>query len=82
LISNAKKYSNKFIEIKLNREFLSIRNDGKIENIKNIADKYVRENKNEGGFGIGLYIVNKICKNYGFDFNIKNNNGVEVKIRF
>ena len=82
LLSNAKKYSNKFIEIKLNREFLSIRNDGKIENIKNIADKYVRENKNEGGFGIGLYIVNKICKNYGFDFNIKNNNGVEVKIRF
>ena len=72
LLSNAKKYSNEFIEIDLNNEYLSIKNDGEIKNIKNITKKYVRENKNEGGFGIGLYIVDKICKSYGFKFSINN----------
>jgi len=82
LLSNAKKYSNQFIEIKLTKEFLVIKNDGEIKNIKNITKKYVRENKNEGGFGIGLYIVDKICKYYKFRFIIRNETGVEVKILF
>ena len=80
LLSNAKKYSHQFIEIKLTKNYLMIKNDGEIKNLKNITKKYVRENKNEGGFGLGLYIVSEICKNYNFKFEIKNNNGVEVKI--
>jgi len=80
LLSNAKKYSNEFIEIILTKKYLSIKNDGEIKNIKNITKKYIRENKNEGGFGIGLYIVNKICEYYNFKLQIQNNNGVEIKI--
>jgi len=82
LLSNAKKYSKEFIEINLTKDYLSIRNDGEIKNVKKITQKYVRENENEGGFGIGLYIVDKICEYYGFLFEIRNNNGVEVIIKF
>ena len=80
LLSNAKKYSNTFIEIELTKEYLLIKNDGEIKNIKNITKKYIRENKEEGGFGVGLYIVEKICIDYGFVLEIKNNEGVEIKI--
>ena len=80
LLSNAKKYSQKYIEIKLTKNYLMIKNDGKIKNLQKIKNKFVRENENEGGFGLGLYIVDKICENYGFNFEIRNNNGVEVKI--
>ena len=80
LLTNAKKYSEKYIKIELTKNYLMIKNDGEIKDLKIIKNKFVRENKNEGGFGLGLYIVEKICNNYGFMFEIKNNNGVEVKI--
>jgi two-component system OmpR family sensor kinase len=57
-----------------------VKNKGKIENFKNIKNKFVRENKNEGGFGIGLYIVNKICKDYGIKFQIFSENE-EIVVR-
>lgn len=85
LISNAIKYSNLnetiFIELKDN--YFLIKNRGKIKNLKNLTKKFYRENKNEGGFGLGLYIVKKICDSYGFDLKINNKNEfVEIKIVF
>ena len=83
LLSNAKKYSKKFIKIKLTDKYLSIENDGKINNIKNITQKFTRENNSEGGFGLGLYIVDQIVKKYNFKLNIKNsNNSVIITITF
>jgi len=48
LLSNAKKYSKKFIEIQLTKNYLLIKNDGEIKNINNIKKRFVRENQNEG----------------------------------
>jgi len=85
LISNAIKYSNlnETIYIELKKNYFLIKNKGKIKNLKNLTKKFYRENKNEGGFGLGLYIVNKICESYNFDFDINNKDGfVEIKIVF
>jgi two-component system OmpR family sensor kinase len=76
ILSNAIKYSpiNSKIEIILKNNFLCVINDGEIKNIKKITQKFVRENENEGGFGLGLYIVKKICDEYGFKLKIENKN--------
>lgn len=82
LISNAIKYSppNEHIFISL-KECLKIQNKGQIKNKKNILKKYQRENISEGGFGLGLHIIEKICKRYGFVFTIENSgDSVIVKI--
>lgn len=78
LLSNAIKYSpqNEKVILSLKNGKFIISNKGKIENIEKITTKFYRENKNEGGFGLGLYIVKKICDYYGFKFNIKNENGL------
>ncbi|MBZ7972834.1 MULTISPECIES: HAMP domain-containing sensor histidine kinase [Campylobacter] len=72
LLSNAIKYNKKngTIFIKLKENFLSIADTGcgiSKENLKFIFDRYVRFNKDQGGFGIGLSLVKKIC----YDNNIK-----------
>jgi len=85
LISNAIKYSNlnETIYIELKDNYFLIKNKGKIKNLKNLTQKFYRENKNEGGFGLGLYIVKKICEVYNFDFKINNKNEfVEIKVVF
>lgn len=78
LLSNAIKYSplQGKLSISLNT-CLEIRNTGKIQNKENILKKYHRENKAEGGFGLGLYIIQKICIRYSFTFSIEND-GEEV----
>jgi two-component system OmpR family sensor kinase len=81
LLSNAKKYSSKFIKVTLTKSYFMVENDGEIKNIKDITKKFVRENQKEGGFGLGLYIVKKICKTYNFKLEITNNiNIVAIKI--
>jgi len=74
LLSNAFKYApfNSTIEIILNKGNFCILNVGHIKEIKNITSKFVRENKNEGGFGLGLFIVENISKKYGFRLKIEN----------
>ncbi len=71
LISNAVKYSppSSTIEINLDKN-LTVSNIGKINDTKKVMDKFVRENKSKGGFGIGLYVVKKICDFYAFKFEI------------
>jgi len=66
LLSNAVKYNKKngIIYIKLTRNTLSIRDTGcgiASENLKNIFEYYTRFNQDQGGFGIGLSLVKKIC---------------------
>jgi len=65
LISNAIKYNkrNGMIEIILERGRLQIRDTGRgieEEKIPFIFDRYMRFDKSEGGFGVGLSIVKKI----------------------
>ncbi len=76
LLSNAIKFSkpNTKIEITLNKEYFEVINDGEIKDTSTIADKFKRENSDEGGFGLGLYIVKKICSSYGFKLEIVSKN--------
>ena len=84
LLSNAIKYSpkNSTIEVILNEDFLEIINEGEIKNISKITQKFYRENKSEGGFGLGLYIIKNICDYYGFKLQISSNKKVSIKITF
>ncbi len=69
LISNAIKYSNKdsIIEVSLINNILRVKDFGigiTPEEQKEIFKRYKRGNNNEGGFGIGLDIVKRICEEY------------------
>jgi two-component system OmpR family sensor kinase len=70
LISNAIKYSYKdsVVEVILNNNnILSVKDFGigiSLEDQKEIFKRYKRGNNNEGGFGIGLDIVKRICEEY------------------
>ena len=80
LVSNAIKY-NKMggkLEIVLNKNILSIKDSGigiADEKIKNIFNRYYRATSQQGGFGIGLNIVNKICKLYNIKIAVKSKLG-------
>ncbi|WP_297441035.1 HAMP domain-containing sensor histidine kinase [Sulfurimonas sp.] len=85
LLSNAIKYSplHATITIKLNENYLEIINAGSIKAKEKVIKKFERENKSEGGFGLGLYIVQKICVNYNLRLEIKNHKQkVSVKVFF
>ncbi len=70
LLSNAIKYTpaKGLIRIEATQEYFAVINNGEIRNQKKVLKKFVRDNKNEGGFGLGLYIVQKICDTYSFKF--------------
>ena len=82
ILSNAKKYHKKYIKVSLKNCIFEVRNDGEIKNISKIKTKFFRENEEEGGFGIGLFIVDEICKKYGFKFEIISTDEVIVRIYF
>ena len=75
LISNAIKY-NKIageIKISLKNRTLTISDTGigiDEKKIKDIYKRYFRATKEQGGFGIGLNIVNHICNEYNIKINI------------
>ncbi len=87
LLGNAFKYSTSGgrVEVILNKEYLSIEDNGiGIDNNakKKVLERFVRANKSEGGFGLGLSIVAEITKYYGFDLKLqsKPNQGTKVSI--
>ncbi len=76
LISNAIKYSYKdsIIEVSLKDNILNVKDFGRgisLEEQKEIFKRYKRGNNNEGGFGIGLDIVKRICNEYNLLLNLQ-----------
>ncbi|QKE27375.1 two-component system sensor histidine kinase, putative CusS [Arcobacter acticola] len=75
LISNAIKY-NKIsgtIEIKLENKSLEISDSGigiEQNKLKDVFKRYYRATTEQGGFGIGLSIVNQICNNYNIKISV------------
>lgn len=88
LLSNAIKYSpqGSVVKIVLNRhdnKHLIVENSGEIKDKKSITKKFIREDKRSGGLGLGLYIVDRICREYNLEFNIDNEGSkVAIKICF
>lgn len=85
LLSNAIKYTNisTTINIKLTKESLSIRDEGKgmsEDEIDKIFKRYLRFDTTQGGFGIGYNIIKTIIDEYSIHINIKSkiDKGTEV----
>lgn len=75
LLGNAIKYtiSNGDIEVILNEEYLRIEDNGigiDEDAKKEVLERFVRANKSEGGFGLGLSIVVDIVKYYNFEIEL------------
>jgi len=80
LISNAIKYNHISgnISLHVNKKGLHVSDTGiGIDETKRdqIFQRYVRVSEHEGGFGIGLHIVAKIVKQYGFKIEIESSPG-------
>ena len=80
LLSNAIKYNKKGgeIEIVLGQGSLSISDSGcgMADSQKGrIFERYVRCNEYQGGFGIGLTLVKRICDEYGMDIEVQSQQG-------
>jgi len=80
LLSNAIKYNrrNGTIEILLEKGKLVIADSGmgiEAEKIPFMFDRYLRFNRSEGGFGIGLSIVKKILDEYRMDIEVISKKG-------
>ena len=76
IMSNAIKYNKMsgFINIEINNSVLSIEDNGigiSKDKLKDIYKRYYRATKEQGGFGIGLNIVNHICKTYQIKIEVK-----------
>ena len=81
-LSNAIKYSKieSTIKIILKDNVLEFQSFGKkIIDVNKIFDKYTRENNSSGGHGLGLSIVNDICKKYNIDVRVTSmENGINI----
>lgn len=76
LLSNAIKYSKKdsVIEVSLEKNILKVKDFGigiSKEDQKEIFKRYKRGNNTEGGFGIGLDIVKRVCDEYNLSLELK-----------
>jgi len=87
LLSNAVRYnvSDGFIRIKTVKDTLSIVNSGTRlkADPKELFERFRKAHQNGEGTGLGLYIVRKICDNYGFMANYMYKDSVhELQISF
>lgn len=87
LLGNAVKYtmSSGGVDVILNRDYLSIKDNGigiDESSKKEVLQRFIRANKSEGGFGLGLSIVVDIAKYYNFDFELQSElkNGTKVSV--
>lgn len=76
LFSNAIKYNkiNGKIEVILKENILIIKDTGigiNKDKLKDIYKRYYRATSQSGGFGLGLNIVNMICKNYNIKIEVQ-----------
>ncbi|MBF7067802.1 HAMP domain-containing histidine kinase [Campylobacter volucris] len=76
LLGNAIKYNikNGHIEINLYKEKLMIKDSGcgiSEANLSKIFDRYMRFNNDQGGFGIGLSLVKKICDEHRINIEVQ-----------
>ena len=76
LLGNAIKYTmtSGDIELTLNEDYLRIEDNGigiDEDSKKGVLERFVRANKSEGGFGLGLSIVVDIVKYYNFDIELE-----------
>ncbi|TDJ81260.1 sensor histidine kinase [Campylobacter volucris] len=76
LLGNAIKYNikNGYIEINLYKEKLMIKDSGcgiSETNLSKIFDRYMRFNNDQGGFGIGLSLVKKICDEHRINIEVQ-----------
>jgi len=76
ILSNAIKYNKKGGDLKINLglSVFEVYNSGigiKEEDLQTIHYRFSRGNQSEGGFGIGLDIIQYIVKQYGFKFSIQ-----------
>ena len=76
VLSNAIKYNNRGgkIIVTLKNNILSISDNGigiDIKDQKNIFNRYYRATTQDGGFGLGLNIVYKICKEYNIEIKVE-----------
>ncbi len=80
-LSNAIKYSfiGSSIKVILENNILKfISNGNNIKNSKNIFKKYVRENNDVGGHGLGLSIISDICKKYEIKILVNSQNNQNI----
>jgi len=87
LISNAIKYnrSEGTLTVEVSKESFTVRDTGigiKKEDMKTILQRFHRANTSEGGFGIGLDIVNQvvICYDFTLEIDSKVGKGTEVRV--
>lgn len=87
LISNAIKYNKHQgdLEVILTKKYFAVRDTGigiAKKDLGGILHRFRRANKSEGGFGIGLDIVNQVVESYGYKLEIDStlNIGTEVRI--
>jgi len=87
IISNAIKYNKHYgtLSVALNKIFFAVKDTGVgIENkdLDGISHRFKRANKSEGGFGIGLDIVNQVIQSYQYTLKIESkiDKGTEVRV--
>ncbi|MGB3751383.1 MAG: HAMP domain-containing sensor histidine kinase, partial [Arcobacteraceae bacterium] len=76
VLSNAIKYTNRGgkISLSLKNKNLSVKDTGigiDLTKKENIFDRYQRATTQDGGFGMGLNIVYKICQEYNIKIDVK-----------
>ena len=85
LITNAIKYNKLkgLLRVTLTKESLSVIDTGigiPKKDLETILHRFKRANKSEGGFGIGLDIVNQVVDNYHFSLNIHSTQGKGTEV--
>jgi two-component system OmpR family sensor kinase len=87
LISNAIKYNKHqgLLKVTLTKTYFSVMDTGigiESKDLDGILHRFKRANKSEGGFGIGLDIVNQVIQSYNYGLKIESeiNKGTEVRI--
>jgi two-component system OmpR family sensor kinase len=87
LLANAFKYTHAkgSVHVSLDSKHLSIEDSGvgiSQQMQKEVLERFVRDNKSEGGFGLGLSIVADLVRHYNFDLELQSeiNQGTKVSI--